>query len=230
MVGVEPPSLSDDADRTIAWSTEADPASGLGTVDPATRGEAPPPDSSTPGRQKMSKGWRTATEWGVLVVVAIVIAILIKTFLFQAFYIPSGSMVPTLEVGDRVLVNKVSYDLHDVHRGDIVVFEAGPNTRWRSTQIDDLVKRVIALPGETISSCAGTHVCIDGKELKEPYLPKGTPTLNLVTQTIPKGEYFVMGDNRTESQDARAHGPVKGSSIVGRVFVRIWPLDRIGFL
>ncbi len=66
--------------------------------------------------------------------------------------------------------------------------------------------------------------------LKEPYLPKGTPTQNLVTQTIPKGEYFVMGDNRTESQDARAHGPIKGSSIVGRVFVRIWPLNRIGFL
>ena len=160
----------------------------------------------------MSKGWRTATEWGVLVVVAIVIAILIKTFLFQAFYIPSGSMVPTLEVGDRVLVNKVSYDLHDVHRGDIVVFAAGPNPRWRSTQIDDLVKRVIALPGETISSCDGSSVCIDGKVLKEPYLPKGTPTQNLVTQTIPKGEYFVMGDNRTESQDARAHGPIKGSS------------------
>ncbi|HXY91752.1 MAG TPA: signal peptidase I [Acidimicrobiia bacterium] len=195
---------------------------------------------------------RTIIEWVVLVVAAIVIAVVIKTFLFQAFYIPSRSMVPTLEVGDRVLVNKLSYDLHDVHRGDIVVFSSGPNREWQRAGIDDLVKRVIALPGETLTQCQPERICIDGRLLDESYLPKGTVTdLYHGTQvngqptdhitgcaadsplggcTVPPGEYFVMGDNRAESSDARDHGPIKGSSIVGRVFVRIWPLTRIGFL
>ena len=197
---------------------------------------------------------RTIVEWVVLVVAAIVIAIVIKTFLFQAFYIPSRSMVPTLEVGDRVLVNKLSYDLHDVNRGDIVVFEAKPNLDWQRAGIDDLVKRVIALPGETVTQCQPNRVCIDGRLLKESYLPKGTttnlyhgandPATNQPTEimkgcaadspkggcTVPAGEFFVMGDNRSESSDARDHGPIKGSSIVGRVFVRIWPPDRLGFL
>jgi signal peptidase I len=190
-------------------------------------------------------------------VVAIVIAIVIKTFLFQAFYIPSESMVPTLEVGDRVLVNKLSYDLHDLHRGDIVVFAAEPNEEWHRAGIDDLVKRVIALPGETITQCETNRVCIDDRLLDESYLPKGTvtnipSTLPFITNAagnkvlvcdpvgpngspeggckVPAGQVFVMGDNRTNSQDARANGPIKESSIVGRVFLRIWPPGRIGFM
>ena len=200
---------------------------------------------------------RVALEWGILIVVAIVIAIVIKTFLFQAFYIPSESMVPTLEVGDRVLVNKLSYDLHDLHRGDIVVFAAEPNEQWHRAGIDDLVKRVIALPGETITQCETNRVCIDGRLLDESYLPKGTVTdvpntlpfidsaagkKVLVCEPVgpdgspeggcklPPGRVFVMGDNRTNSQDARANGPIKESSIVGRVFLRIWPPGRIGFM
>jgi signal peptidase I len=175
-------------------------------------------------------------------VVLVVAAIVIKIFLFQAFYIPSRSMVPTLEVGDRVLVNKLSYDLHDVNRGDIVVFSAGPNRDWEMAHLDDLVKRVIALPGETVTECQTGRVCIDGRLLDESYLPKGTVTEITETPprcapsspkngcTVPAGAYFVFGDNRSESSDARRHGPIKGSSIVGRVFVRIWPLDRVGFL
>jgi signal peptidase I len=189
---------------------------------------------------------RAVLEWGILIVVAIVIAIVIKTFLFQAFYIPSASMVPTLEVGDRVLVNKLSYDFHDVHRGDIVVFAAEPNVRWHRAGIDDLVKRVIALPGETITQCETDRVCIDGRLLNESYLPKVNgqviPTTNMSSIPgcaadsppngckVPAGDVFVMGDNRTNSQDARANGPIKESSIVGRVFLRIWPPGRIGFL
>jgi signal peptidase I len=196
---------------------------------------------------------RALLEWGILIVVAIVIAIVIKTFLFQAFYIPSASMEPTLEVGDRVLVNKLSYDLHDVHRGDIVVFAAEPNTEWHHAGIDDLVKRVIALPGETLTQCRPNRVCIDGRLLEESYLPKGTITdlpsnLPYITNAaghkvlvcdadspeggckVPAGKVFVMGDNRTNSQDARANGPIKESSIVGRVFVRIWPPGRIGLM
>jgi signal peptidase I len=208
-------------------------------------------EETTGGRQKGLS--RAVVEWVVLIAAAIVIAIVIKTFLFQAFYIPSASMEPTLDVGDRVLVNKLSYDLHDLHRGDIVVFAAGPNTQWHHVGIDDLVKRVIALPGETISQCQTDRVCIDGKLLDESYLPKNTittipnglPSITasdgkkvLVCDTsskagtckVPAGKVFVMGDNRTNSQDARANGPIKESSIVGRVFVRIWPPNRLGLL
>src|SRR5262249_31640546 len=145
-------------------------------------------------------------------------------------------MVPTLEIGDRVLVNKLSYDLHDVHRGDIVVFEADPNPGWRDTGITDLVKRVIGLPGETVGECGTSpdlagKVCGDGRVLSETYLPSGTttnfpagpaegcaPDSPAHACTVPAGHYFVMGDNRSRSADARLHGPVKGSSIVGRVF------------
>jgi signal peptidase I len=233
-------------------------------VDPPA-GAAPPPSGNgdggepsgtpdvPPRREAKRSSARVALEWGILIVVAIVIAIVIKTFLFQAFYIPSESMVPTLEVGDRVLVNKLSYDLHDLHRGDIVVFEAKPNTEWHRAGIDDLVKRVIALPGETITQCKTNRVCIDNRLLDESYLPKGTittipTTLPSITNTdgkqvlvcdadspkggckVPAGKVFVMGDNRTNSQDARANGPIKESSIVGRVFLRIWPPGRIGFM
>jgi len=233
-------------------------------VDPPS-GAAPPPsgngsggDGSSgepeiPRRESKRSGKRAALEWAILIVVAVVIAIVIKTFLFQAFYIPSESMVPTLEVGDRVLVNKLSYDLHDLHRGDIVVFAAEPNVEWHRAGIDDLVKRVIGLPGETITQCETDRVCIDGRLLDESYLPKGTvttipETLPYITNTagkktlacdadspaggckVPAGKVFVMGDNRTNSQDARANGPIKESSIVGRVFLRIWPPGRIGFM
>jgi signal peptidase I len=221
---------------------------------PITPAAPPPPAATPPGTAEGTEGEnkrrrvRTTVEWGLLLLAAVVLALVIKTFLFQAFYIPSESMVPTLEVGDRVLVNKLSYDLHDVHRGDIVVFEADPNPGWRDTGITDLVKRVIALPGETITQCGTTaglagKVCINGRVLDESYLAAGTKTEIKRTpefgcaadspangcKVLP-GYYFVMGDNRSRSADARLHGPIKGSSIVGRVFVRIWPLDRIGFL
>src|SRR5262249_19890721 len=159
-------------------------------------------------------------EWGVLIAVAIVVALVIKTFLFQAFYIPSESMVPTLKVGDRVLVNKLSYDLHDVHRGDVIVFKAPPEAQ--TGDIKDLVKRVIGLPGETISANADGHVEINGKQIEEPYLPRGTLTTNLPPTPIPAGRLFVMGDNRAASKDARVFGPIAESAIIGRVFLRIW--------
>jgi signal peptidase I len=234
-------------------ATAATPS--LSAVPPVTPIPSNGDGGSTPappeGEEKKRRVNRAVIEWGALLLAAVVLALGIKTFLFQAFYIPSGSMIPTLEVGDRVLVNKLSYDLHDVHRGDIVVFEAEPNPGWRKTGIEDLVKRVIALPGETVTACGetgslATTVCIDGRELKESYLPAGTPTDMKQIEGTPKygcaadspadgctvlpGHIFVMGDNRTQSSDARKNGAVKESSIVGRVFIRIWPIDRIGFL
>jgi signal peptidase I len=162
-----------------------------------------------------------------VIVVAVGVAVAVRTFVVQTFYIPSASMEPTLMVGDRILVDKLSYHLHDVHRGDIVVFgtppgeDAGPNVK-------DLVKRVIGLPGERIASAEG-KVVINGKPLSEPWLVSGTVTSSIQPQTIPKNEYFVMGDNRSDSQDSRFFGPIPRSLIVGRVVMRIWPLSSITF-
>ncbi len=184
------------------------------------------PDGAALKRRKRRSGTRQAIEWVVLVGVALVIAIVIKTFLFQAFYIPSASMVPTLKVNDRVLVNKVSYKLHGIHRGDIVVFTKPPA---ETDNIKDLVKRVIGLPNETVEG-RDNHIYINGRLLKEPYLPAGTQTSTFSAQTIPANSIWVMGDNRADSRDSRFFGPIRTSSVVGRVFVRIWPPNRLGFL
>ena len=195
-------------------------------VPPADDGDVlPDPDTSKSRRR--SNGARQTIEWVVLVVGALIIALLIKTFLFQAFFIPSASMDPTLKVHDRVLVNKLSYHLHSVHRGDIVVFKAPAEER--TAEIKDLVKRVIGLPGDTLEARSG-RIFVDDHLLKEPYLPKGTITDNLPRQVIPADSYFMMGDNRTQSSDSRVFGPIKRGTIIGRAFVKMWPFTRLGFL
>jgi len=205
------------------------PASPVDAPLPPISGEAPPPGPKTPADTKKRGGRdsaRVAAEWIGLVVLALVIALLIKTFLFQAFYIPSESMVPTLKVHDRVLVNKLSYKLHPVHRDDIVVFKAPKNS---DPGIDDLVKRVIGLPGESVSGHGG-HVYINGKELKEPYLHNDVFTSDFSAVKIPADHYWVMGDNRGNSRDSRVFGTIAKHEIVGRVFVSIWPLGRLTFM
>jgi signal peptidase I len=191
-------------------------------------------DETAAGKPKRSTT-KSAIEWVLLIVAALVIALLVKTFLFQAFYIPSDSMVPTLKTNDRVIVNKLSYKLHDVHRGDVVVFTTpkGPDGKPIDPTIKDLVKRVIGLPGETVSEKNG-HVLVDGKALDESYLPSGTVTdcasfepQCFPTGALPADNYWVMGDNRAGSRDSRYFGPIEKGEIVGRVFLRIWPLNRI---
>ncbi len=175
-------------------------------------------------------------EWVIVIVGAILLALVVKVFLLQAFYIPSLSMSPTLDVGDRVLVNKLSYRLHDVNRGDIVVFER-PASETSST-IPDLIKRVIGLPGESITIENGA-VFVDGQRLDESYLPDGTVTSTAnapnkcTTQApcvVPQGKVWVMGDNRGDSKDSRYFGPIDESTIVGRAFITVWPLGRFGLL
>ncbi len=173
----------------------------------------------------------------VIVVLAVVIAIVLRTFIVGTYLIPSGSMEPTLKVNDRIMVDKLSYHLHSIHRGDIVVFSTPPAENCGGAPVTDLVKRVIGLPGETISLAYG-QVHIDGKVLNEPWLPAGakpptTPgpsnepyTLNHPYK-IPANHVYVMGDNRTVSCDSRYWGPIRESSIVGKVDVRFWPLSRI---
>jgi signal peptidase I len=175
----------------------------------------------------------------VVVLVALAVALLLRVFVVQTFFIPSGSMEPTLQVGDRILVNKLSYHLHGVGRGDIVVFSRPPAENCGGTEVNDLVKRVIGMPGESISLSHG-HVVIDGKVLNESWLPSsvqgvtvpgppGTP-YNLTTPyRIPANHYFMMGDNRTESCDSRYWGPISRSLIVGKVDVRVWPVTSFHF-
>jgi signal peptidase I len=195
-------------------------------ADPRDGGAAILPDAATARRRRRSSGTRQLIEWVLLIGTALAIALLIKTFLFQAFYIPSESMVPTLKIHDRVLVNKLSYKLHDIHRGDIVVFT---KPKGEASDIKDLVKRVIGLPGETVEG-RDDHIFINGKELREPYLPDGTVTSTFAAQPIPANSIWVMGDNRPASRDSRYFGPIPESSVVGRVFIRIWPPNRLGFL
>jgi signal peptidase I len=184
------------------------------------------------------KTLKTAIEWALLIGGALVIALVVKAFFFQAFYIPSDSMVPTLKTDDRVIVNKLSYHLHAVHRGDIVVFKTpkGADGNPIDPTIKDLVKRVIGLPGETVGERDG-QILINGKVLKESYLPARTISncASFAPQCFPTGrlpanQYWVMGDNRPNSRDSRYFGAIRKSEIVGRVFVRVWPLNRLGLL
>jgi signal peptidase I len=214
--GTVPTTTDGTADGMVPDSVE--PADGLPTDDPGSK----------PKRSKPT--WAVALEWGILIVSALLIALLIKTFLFQAFYIPSDSMVPTLKTHDRVIVNKLSYKLHPVHRGDIIVFKSPPGV---DPSVKDLIKRVIALPGETVEGRSDGHIYINGKLLAEPYLPKGTlPGQSFHAIKVPPDSYWVMGDNRKNSFDSRFFPEhfIRKKDIVGRAFVRIWPLDRLGIL
>jgi len=188
-----------------------------------------------PPRSTKPTGTRSAIEWVVVVVGAVIVALVIKTFVMQAFYIPSESMQPLLEKGDRVLVNKLSYHLHDINRGDVVVFERPEET---NAEIKDLIKRVIGLPGESVV-IKDNQVFIDGKALDEPYLPAGTTITTgpgNATWThkctpedpcvVPENTVWVMGDNRSNSQDSRYIGPIPQDKVVGRAFVIVWPFNR----
>ena len=216
-----------------------DPRDGTGVhTPPAAEQEIIRPEPADDDTDDEST-WRGWIEWLAVAAGAVLVALLIRAFVLQAFYIPSESMEPTLHENDRIMVNKLSYRLHDVRRGDLVVFRRPPN--MAASEINDLIKRVIALPNETIE-LRGSDIYINDQKLTEPYLPEGTQTLNLGWVTgcanpsterarclIPPGHVFVMGDNRTHSSDGRVFGPIDEDLIVGRAFVRIWPPSKLGF-
>jgi signal peptidase I len=183
-----------------------------------------------------------------LIIMAFVLALVIRTFLFQAFFIPSPSMEPTLKNGDRVLVNKIPYYLHDPRRGDIVVFEnpnpTGSNDdrnivsgffHWlfqglgfQQPENEDFIKRVIGLPGDVVEGKRG-FVYVNGAKLDEPYLTQRTQPFDAVT--VPDGKLFVMGDNRGNSLDSRfSLGFVPIDKVIGEAFIKIWPPSRSGLL
>ena len=171
---------------------------------------------------------RTLVETVGVVLVAVVLAGLVRTFVFQTFYIPSSSMVPTLGVYDRILVQKAFFNWHDVREGDIVVFSHPPLDDCPGPQNGDLVKRVIALPGQTIYS-SGNNIYVNGHRLSEPYLPRNDPLGPAIPDAtkqhpyrVPAGDFYVLGDNRAISCDSRYWGPITGSSIVGKAILVWW--------
>jgi signal peptidase I len=258
---------------------EADPKTVIAVGERAQGYDGSPPADAPLHRSRHRKTpgfWR---ELPILIGVAVILALLIKTFLVQAFYIPSGSMEQTLHINDRVLVNKIVYHLRDPHRGEIVVFDTkgtgfeGQGSDFaacgnanavvktaRSVQRflgmgscgdNDFIKRVIAVPGDTVQCCTPQNqVLVNGEPLTEKYLYQdnheafcAAPPSSLRPAalgpdcradakpiTVPKGQYWVMGDHRGDSDDSRPNGFVPGDKIVGRAFVKVWPPSRIGFL
>jgi signal peptidase I len=199
-----------------------------------------------------SRGGARAGFWAevpVLVVAAVVLAVLVKGFLVQAFYIPSRSMEPTLDVGDRVVVNRLSYRLGAPQRGQVVVFlrqtggrAAAPESpvSWVRRAVaqglggappgsEDLIKRVVAGPGEVVQGGQG-RVWVNGRALVEPYLRAGSFTSDFGPLRVPPGHYWVMGDNREDSSDSRVFGPIPRSALVGRAVGTVWPPQRLGRL
>lgn len=200
--------------------------------------EAPAADAAV--RRPPRSGTRVAVDWLLIIVVAVVAALLIKTYLVEAYVIPSLSMSPTIAVGDRVLVDKLSYDVGSPQRGQIVVFAKPAGDV--DPGVKDLIKRVIGLPGQSIRSLPDGAIQVDGRTIAQPWLPPAArtgpgagPAICSIDRTdcvgrtlhLPAGQYLVMGDNRNDSDDSRYFGPIAGHLIIGRAVVRVWPLSRL---
>jgi signal peptidase I len=160
-------------------------------------------------------------------IIAFILSIGIRTYVAEAKIIPTGSMIPTIKIGERVLVDKVYYKIDDIERKDIIVFKPTP-TLLKEKYTDDFIKRVIGKPGDTIQ-IEGGKVYINDEPLREDYI-KEEPNEDFGPFTVPPNSVFVMGDNRNNSYDSRKWGVVPMSYIKGRAILRFWPIDRIGLL
>lgn len=199
--------------------------------------------------------WVQAREGGTVILYALVIAFLVKTFLLRGFYIPSGSMEQTLQVNDRVFINVAGSYFSEPKRGDVIVFKDSqgwiPSTQKSSNPLKDglsfvgilpdtssnfLVKRVIGTPGDVVESDGNGKVKVNGVEITEPYLyPGNQPSEVPFKVTVPAGKYFVMGDHRSNSADSRYHisdgtAFISKDDVQGNVFVVAWPLNHFGLL
>ncbi len=160
-------------------------------------------------------------------VTAGILAIGIRTFVAEARYIPSESMLPTLEVQDRLIIEKISYRFKDPKRGDVVVFQPTEILEQQNYK-DAFIKRVIGIPGDTVE-VSGGRVYVNGKELEEGYIYE-TPDYDYGPVSIPDDHYLVLGDNRNNSYDSHYWGFVPREKLVGKAFVRFWPFNRVGTL
>ncbi len=179
-------------------------------------------------QSKVQAGWRKLVAENVrLVAIALIIAITVRLFIAEPRFIPSPSMVPTLAVGDRLLVEKVSYRLHTPRQGDIVVFEPPPQLQeYGYTASQAFIKRVIGLPGQTVQITQG-KVYVDGQPLAEDYILEA-PAYEMPPVKVPAGNLFVMGDNRNDSNDSHVWGFLPAQNVIGRAALRFWPLDKAG--
>jgi len=182
-----------------------------------------PPDEPSDDTSRFPPGVRAFFDWIVVIAVALLVAFVVRTFVIAHFVVEGESMYSTLDTGDRVFVNKLSYRMHDPNRGDVVVLHQITGASER-----DLIKRVIGLPGETVE-VRNCNVLIDGRVLNEPYLDPEVVTPTdcggdySLQGVVPDDHVFVMGDNRGGSQDSRAIGPISEDDLVGRAFVVFWP-------
>jgi signal peptidase I len=208
-----------------AYTTSGKPRKSLNPVDRMTR--------------RLPRPWRIAIDWAVTIIGAIVIVLALKQWIVNPYRIPSSSMEPTLHCArpgpgceahfsDRVLACRVCLDFSSPSRGDIIVFKTPPAAAEKCGEGGTFVKRLIGLPGETVTEKAG-FVYIDGKRLKESYIQKGRRDTQTGKWTVPKGQYFFMGDNRVQSCDSRQWGSVPRGNLIGDVFFVYWPPNRIGF-
>jgi signal peptidase I len=191
-------------------------------------------------RLGLSHGQRVALDWVLTIAGAVAVVVAIKAWVVNPYRIPSSSMEPTLhcarpglgceaQYSDRVLANRFIYHFGKPHRGDIVVFDTPPRTLQECHAGGTFVKRLIGLPGDHVSERDG-FVYINGKELSEPYIQPGRRDHAPAREwTVPKGDYFMMGDNRANSCDSRVWGPVPRKNLIGKVFATYWPPGRISW-
>jgi signal peptidase I len=190
--------------------------------------------------QNLPHPMRVAVDWILTLAVAVAVVLTVKVEVANPYRIPSSSMEPTLRCAkpasgcearfsDRVIANRLAYRFRSPHRGEIVVFTAPPAAARRCSEGGTFVKRLIGLPGEVVSERDG-YVFVDGRKLDEPYIQSSRRDRQ--TQSwprIPKGQYFMMGDNRVDSCDSRQWGAVPRRNLVGPVLVTYWPLNRLTF-
>ena len=191
------------------------------------------PDSSSAPAPAPKRLHRLVLEWGVILLAALLVSVGLRTFVLQTYYIPSGSMEPTLMVGDRIIVDKLAVDWGTIHRGDILVFKAPPTENCGGTPVVDLVKRVIGIPGDRLYSIGNT-IYVNGQVLHENW-PHSEPLGNAIATAnhpvvVAPNNYFMMGDNHADSCDSRMWGTITRSDVIGKAFLRVWPITRIGSL
>lgn len=175
------------------------------------------------------RAWRTQKENLQLIVIALCLALLLRTFVAEPRYIPSDSMLPTLEMGDRLVVEKISYRFHPPATGDIIVFDPPEKLQILGYAKDQaFIKRIIGEPGQTVS-IAHDQVYLNNEPLQEDYIAE-PPAYQWGPEQVPSGEFFVMGDNRNDSNDSHVWGFLPTKNIIGRAWFRFWPLNRIGFI
>ncbi|NEP20449.1 MAG: signal peptidase I [Leptolyngbya sp. SIO4C1] len=186
------------------------------------------PSDTAAVEAKPAKSWgQTVRENLKLVAIALTISLVVRIFIAEPRYIPSNSMEPTLHINDRLLVEKVSYRLHEPERGDIVVFEPPPQLQAIGYSADQaFIKRVIAQPGQTVEVSQG-KVFVDGSPLSEAYIAE-PPAYEMPPVQVPAGSLFVMGDNRNDSNDSHVWGFLPEENVIGRAAFRFWPFSEIG--